>query len=245
MTHEHADHTAGSLLDRYCDGALPPEEHAAFERELARDESLRRRVELQSRIDASLQEAFADRPTAARPRSSKRPFYRSPKLLLLAAMLLITLPIGIGYVQYQRLARRPAPPPMLTMQTYYAEAVASGFEPDWACETDEEFAGTFGYRFGQPMLTHAMPEGVELSGLAYGRVLSSRTVIVYARVRGEPVLLFVDRLTKPPPTDPIPDGLHLYRRELGKVALYELSPLAEPYLLDHFYVVERNADEPE
>ncbi len=244
MIHEHADNTIGSLLERYCDGELTPEQRAAFEQALADDEALRRQVELQSRIDATLRGAFAERYAAAPAMPRKRPFYRSPRVLLVAAMLLIALPVGIACVQYVLLTRRPAPPQPVTMQAYYAEAVASGFEPGWVCETDEQFAGTFDYRFGQPMLTGALPSDVELLGLGYARVLSRRTVTVFARVRGEPVLLFVDRATAAPPTEPLAEGLRRFRRELGDVAIYEVSPHDEPRLLEHFYVVERNADEP-
>ena len=56
-----------------------------------------------------------------------------------------------------------------------------------------------------------------------------------ARVDGVPVMVFVDRTSAD--TDPKLDqgrvGLHLFRKELGSLVLYEVTPLGEPRVMDY------------
>lgn len=243
MSRDHTDPKIAQVLERYCDGELSPEHVGAFEQLLDKNAALRGQVELQRRVDAALCGLFGEeRLTDALP-LPRPPAFRLGRVIAVAAVLLIAILLGVAYLQFGDSGRSPASYPQLTMQAYYDEAIAASFEPGWVCENDEQFAGAFDDRFDQPMLAGALPDGVELLGLGYGRVLSSRTVTVYARVHGRPVLLFVDRAARPLPTEPLSDGLYRYHRELGGVAIYEVSPLSRPHLLEHFYLVERNADE--
>ena len=64
-----------------------------------------------------------------------------------------------------------------------------------------------------------------------------------ARVHGQPVIVFVDRIRAEREQQQLPPNseLHLYRREVGKLVLYELSPLDRPYVLDSFYIPDKPA----
>ena len=58
-----------------------------------------------------------------------------------------------------------------------------------------------------------------------------------ARVDGQPVVVFVDRAERDPSTLQEPtEGLHLFRRPLGGLVLYELTPLEYPALLEQFFL---------
>ena len=95
---------------------------------------------------------------------------------------------------------------------------------------------TFRKRFRQALLLGDVPADVTPIGLAYGHSLSERTVYLLARVRGDPVIAFVDDTPNDKATDlPSSGPLHLFRRDVGRLTIYELSPLDRPFLLDLFY----------
>ncbi len=128
------------------------------------------------------------------------------------------------------------PPPWRSFETVYRDEIAAGFQPRWVCETDEEFATTFGDRFGQRLLLAPLTDEIQAVGLSYAHTLTPRTIHLLARVQGQPVLVFVDQpgrggaaaMTQA-------GGLSLHRRRLGRLVLYELSPFGEPLLLGRFY----------
>ncbi len=143
------------------------------------------------------------------------------------------------------------PPPWRSFETVYRDEIAAGFQPRWVCETDEEFAATFGDRFGQKLLLAQLPDEIQAVGLSYAHTLTRRTIHLLAQVQGQPVLVFVDQpgrggeaaMTQA-------GGLSLHRRQLGRLVLFELSPFDEPLLLGGFYdpdapgrpSAERNAE---
>jgi len=85
-----------------------------------------------------------------------------------------------------------------------------------------------------------MPVGTKMEGLTYRGGLSRYTTTMLARVNGLPVMVFVDRANAD--THPtLPSGeskLHLFRKELGPLVLYELTPLDQPKLSDYLYLAE-------
>lgn len=237
MNSEYDHMPVEQLLDLYCDDMLSPEQRERFDRALADDPSLGEQVELQRRVDAVLRGAFDPRTMQTESLTLRRRTLGSQPKLAVAAMLLFAVSIGIIYSHLRSGASVPEEPlAMQTMQDYYDQAVGDGFKPGWICEDDGEFARTFAYRLGQPVLASVMPDGVKLLGLGYGRVLSSRTVTVFAQTKGKPVLVFAEPVTAPRSPAALRPGLNRYRRELGLVVLFEVSPLAEPHLLEHFFV---------
>ena len=132
-------------------------------------------------------------------------------------------------------SRLPRYNPRIPLAEIYQTRIAEGFRPTWLCEDDREFASTFLKRQGQSLLLAEMPAGSKMVGLAYCGGLSRYTTTMLARVDGVPVMVFVDRTSAD--TDPKLDqsraGLHLFRKELGSLVLYEVTPLAEPRVMDY------------
>lgn len=152
-----------------------------------------------------------------------------------AAAVVIAVLLTWGLSSWlDRPGRGYQPPPRRDMITVYRDSIASGFNPQWQCETEAEFASTFSYRLGQPLTLAAAPN-VENLGLAYANVLSPSTIYLLARVDGAEVVVFVDRADRDTvrSIDPAA-GLNLFRRELGSLVLYELTPLARPHILPLF-----------
>ncbi len=121
----------------------------------------------------------------------------------------------------------------------YNQMVATGFSPLWVCETDAEFANTFADRLGQPMLLGQLPTGAVATGLSYIHSISPDTIALLGRFEGEPVTVFVDRLSWDPEQviSRNPGELQMFRRQIGDIVLYEITPLNEPKFLNSFYLV--------
>jgi hypothetical protein len=83
-----------------------------------------------------------------------------------------------------------------------------------------------------------MPAGTMMEGLHYLGGLSRYTTAMLARVNGKPVLVFVDKSSNDThPAEPTAkSGLHLFRKELGPLVLYELTPLDHPSVMDYLYL---------
>ncbi len=244
------------LVERYLDDELEPAERAGFERRLDRSPDLRAEIDRIRAVDRALRAAMAPPPrealraiadrairaAAARPRRARRRLVALAAAasfagLILGAWLLAAAGRGLGGGGYSAL-------PWRSVETVYREETAAGFRPRWRCRTDEEFARTFEGRFGQGLLLAKLPDGVEALGLAYGHTLTSATVYLLARAHGRPVLVFVDRVER----DVRPQleagcGLHLSRRVVGRLVLYELSPLERPALLEYFHDPGRAGEE--
>lgn len=142
----------------------------------------------------------------------------------------------------ESLARYAAPPdgtypvgPHRTMAEAYRHTVEEGFTSKWVCRDDREFALVFLDQFGDMLsMNFPLPTGVEALGLKYFDAISPRTISMLARVEGEPVMVFVDRLERDHDTvRDVPPGLTLHRRELGALVLYEITPHEEPTVIFH------------
>ena len=155
--------------------------------------------------------------------------------LAVLAACLIWIFVGIRFYQsgnddeYQQLA----------LAEIYSRCVEDGFRPKWVCSDDREFAETFQTRQGLPLLLR--PESQDMMvGLSYLQGITELTTVMLARVEGEPVLVFVDKLSSDTsPADPSwSSGLNLFRKELDELVLYELTPLEESRVLSEFYIPE-------
>lgn len=239
-------------LDAYVDGVMAPQERADFERRLETDESLRREVERQQDIDDSLRRMFAPpgvqraavmlnddaapSTAATRSTSTRRSIPWLRKLAVAAS-------IGAGIVGSWLIWDVLGPQgrggygPWRDFETVYAQAVTNGMEPDWICETEQEFADSFRNRYGQAaVIPFDLPDGMEAIGLAYCNSISRRTICLYAQVNDQPVIVFADRVeTDGGQSVDSESGLNLFHRRLGRLTLYEITPLPAPVLLDLFY----------
>ncbi len=128
----------------------------------------------------------------------------------------------------------PKAPQLLTAADAYKSEVESGFEPDWVCANDQEFINTFKDRLGQGLVMKPATAQAQMLGLDYAKVLSPLTVTMLGEVDHQKVLVIIDRITqdKPDAVNAGLGGLHAFRREIGSLVLYEITPLEKPQMLD-------------
>lgn len=235
-------------LDAYLDGVLPDQQREAMAREINTNRELQAEISLQERIDACLRQSFAPPSAPAMlvsTRNLERPdegmTVRSPQRRRMMLVVVATAATIVwGMLAWQFLAKDSKTPrynPNIPLATIYETRVAEGFRPTWVCEDDRQFASTFLTRQGQGLLLSAMPEGRKMVGLTYCGGLSRYTTTMLARVEGTPVMVFVDRASADnhPAQPPGETGLHLFRKELGPLVLYELTPLDRPRVMDYLY----------
>ena len=250
--HNHNDPSSQSeQLHAYLEDRLAPEERAAFEKQLKNNKSLQAELELQEKIDASLKRSFiAPKPSidflahlgaespqpkvipASSSAAGKNKNIKLAWAAIAASISLVVLSWNLtssnNGSRYQKIA----------MQEVYEQSVESGFKPKWVCEDDHQFAKTFQERQGQALLLKPIPGG-SMVGLSYLRGLSWDTTTMLAKVNGKPVLVFIDRLERD--THPKPpsrwSGLHLFRKELSGLVLYEVTPWDAPHVMGAFYPV--------
>jgi hypothetical protein len=247
-----------SNLDAYLDGALPAKQQGAMKREIETNPELRAEVELQGRIDESLRRSFApskppaellavllaaggssaSTPPTLRNATGGVP-YRWRRWLAIAGVAVAATIVWavVGWQFFAGRGKTPNYDPNTPLETIYATSVADGFKPKWVCDEPHEFASTFKKRQGQGLLLAAMPPGIKMEGLHYLGGLSRYTTAMLARVDGKPVLVLVDKSSedKHPAEPSAKSGLHLFRKELGPLVLYELTPLDRPSVMDYLY----------
>jgi hypothetical protein len=234
-------------LQAYLDGQGSEQARAEAAREIAANPEVQKEIELQARIDDSLRRAFkvpdgpvtltlpTDAVVAIKSRLRRRRF----AIIGLATAATVAWAI-LGWQFFRNREDAPNYDPNRPFAEIYEEQVAKGFKPIWVCEDDREFASTFEKRQGQAMLLADMPEGTKMEGLTYCGGISRYTTTMLARVDGKPVMILVDRAsadTHPSPP-PAGSGLHLFRKELGSLVIYELTPLDQPAVMDYLKLAE-------
>jgi hypothetical protein len=236
-----------STLDAYLDGVLPAEQRDTMKREIEAGPELQAEVELQARIDQSLRRSFAPskppeqlllllRDSAAASPAVPKPQRRWLKIAATAIAATIVW-VAVGWQFFSGRGKVPDYDPNVPLETIYANRVAEGFHPKWVCDDPHEFASTFLTRQGQGLLLAAMPPEMKMEGLAYLGGISRYSTAMLARVDGRPVLVFVDKASNDThPAEPsAKSGLHLFRKELGPLVLYEVTPLDHPRVMDYLY----------
>ncbi len=113
----------------------------------------------------------------------------------------------------------------------YQQLVSAGFQPAVVCKTEPEFARLVREKLGSALVAVATP-GVEVLGWGYqddykGSPISPHTMMLLARVDGREVLVLLDRASRDRDLSlPEGSGLRLFRREVGPIVAYEVTPLA-------------------
>lgn len=242
------------LIDAYLDGGLGDRHRIAFTHMIERSPQLRSEVQRQVTIDAALKRLMTP-PTARRLADLARPAIDRARVRLAAgsvpstpaaparrrfatAAALVAAAGGILLIFNATIRRsRQDPyvvPARTTMPAYYHSQVDAGFSADWRCDTQEEFADAFAERLDQKLMLAELPDAAEALGFSYCNCLTPRTVSLMATVGDAPVMVFVDRVERDQPQRR-PDGLSLYRRRIGRLVLYELSPLDHPAVIQAFF----------
>lgn len=248
MSHA-TDDTREGLFDAYVDGLLSESAHKEFERRLERDADLRGELVRQRQLDERLRTLFAppdaERIVARIPTRSAsgagstawgKHFANVSKGRWLAWAAVLVVVVGGGWLLREWIE----PPPFWnryeshTLAEVYQHEIDTGLKPMWVCKDDQEFAGTFWRGVRQPLVMYEVPEHVQAIGLSYVRALSPDTTYLLARVRARPVLVFVDRVDVDTHPEIEEGELHLFRRQVDQLILYELTPLDEPHVLKLF-----------
>jgi hypothetical protein len=205
-------------------------------------------TELEQSIDAALRRLFEPPPQAGLDAIADRAFaqiraasdLRRRGVRWLAAAAAIAAAC-VGTWQIWRAVGPPSRPPAAyrqqpwrSLETVYRDTVAAGFEPRWVCADDREFALTFRSLHHQGLVLADTPPSIEAVGLSYCNSITPGTIGVLVRVDGKPVVVFVDRVERDAGQPRPPEGLNLFRRQIGRLVLYELSPLQEPSVLPWF-----------
>ncbi|MBS0197512.1 MAG: hypothetical protein JSR77_12210 [Planctomycetes bacterium] len=223
-------------LDRFLDGLMSAEETAAFESRLS--DAARREVELQHRIDSSLNRLFAYDASAKEAPPPQPLAFRSPRqsaprrygMLALAASLLL----AVMWVYWPRREFKFVP-----AEAIYADAEKRNWDPAFVCKSDQEFVAKVRERLGQGLLIPSNLASIRLDGWFYaddyvGSPISDETMTLMATVEKDHVMVFMDRSGNDRSiTLPKDSALKVFRRKVGSLVLYELTPRKEPALLDH------------
>ncbi len=238
----------GDLLDAYADGLMTGEQRETVEQALLARPQLERQLHHQRAIDDALRrrltpppadelQAVLEQAGTAAPGPAWAPWRLMARRLAVAA----ALAAGVFGAWQIWSFMQPRPPgyqemPWRSLAAIYQDEITSGFEPDWVCKDDREFSDTFFDLYRQRLLLEPLPEGVAALGLAYGNSISQRTTYLLAEAENQPIVVFIDRAERDAGQSIESDtGLHLFERRVGDLILYELSPFAEPRLLDSFY----------
>ncbi len=252
---------------RYVDGLLSGAERADFERALETDGDLRRELEVQERLDQSLRRVMpytpreirfdldaaaeaapappdlrlvpADSPVEkTRERASPMSVpWRRLRWYAAAAAVLLVAAVSVNILTRERV---PVVPP----EQVYARLVEGGFKPEFVCTTDEEFAKAVRERLGQALVARAA-DNLALIGWAYnrqyeGRLISFQTLVLMVRVDEVPVLVLMDRAREDRSVSvPKESGLRVFRRRIGDLVCYEVTPREKPGVLDLLYDPDR------
>jgi len=227
-------------IDAYLDGLLSPADIKAFEERLVHDASLREQLRVQREIDARLQGLFAYPGAPASPAvlASIRPgrIRRFAWPAAIAAAILL----AVAGVQMYTAYLRANPFKIRPVHEYYAALVDAGWKPAWVCHSDQEFADMVNFHLGSAVVVPLNAPGVELMGWSYadnarhGTPIGQQTLSLLTRVEGRNVLVLMDRDSSDRRLRvPASSGLHLHRREVNGVVLYELSPFADARVLPH------------
>lgn len=267
-----------SRFDAYLDGVLSEGERKAFAQSIRIDQEILELIDLQVRIDASLQRTFdppalprglIDRLRAAVPLNGARialpapaitstaeigeaalkgdrqqlppvvlekpSILRRPAVLAIVAVAAAIAWAVVGWQYFGLQQGQDEFDPRMPLADIYRLRVESGFQPAWLCDDDRQFYDTFLGRQGQGLLLAELPPDRHMVGLAYCGGLSHLTTAMLARVDSRPVMLFVDRLADDAPQvePPAGSGLRLFRKQLGPLVIYEVSPFDSPTMLDY------------
>jgi hypothetical protein len=189
------------------------------------NDALRRQVDAQDRIDASLRRIFAEPDVSITLPGARRPAWLRWAPLAAAAVVLLAAVLGW---RAWSVANRPD-----ILGPLYHQMVDAGFKPNEVCTTDEEFARWTRQYLRESLAPTSHPEGLEYVGWSTGRALGNISAILLAKVEGQPVIVVMERTdrVKTYPGALKDTRLHLYRKKVGDVVMYEVTPIGRETIL--------------
>lgn len=226
-------------IDAYLDGMMTDAERAAFEARLEQDAELRRVVEFQRQVDQSLVRQLPYQPPAPAPiaiSSARRVSWKRLGWIGAIAAVIVLSVITALYIA------RPSGTKFRAPDLVYRDFESKGWKPSWVCKDDREFAEMVDFYLHSAVVVPLSTPGVDLMGWSFadqwdkgrplGTPLSQQTLALLTKVDGRNVLVLMDRESSDRKLDvPKRSGLHLFRRTVNGLVLYEVSPLSEPRVL--------------
>lgn len=239
-----SDYKTDEMLERYLDGQLSAEQRSAFQMRLRQEPRLEQELLRQGEVDRVIRRAFAApakapaitlsalRPRPARPRQA--PYWINPKVSLAAAAALFAIALAGWQVWsfIEAVTDMMPAPPQVALHTAYRAAEQDGFRPLIPVSAEP-----FEPNLGQAL--NIAPPAPDIQPIGFSRCSSFSycTIMLLARVGSQNVIVFADRVEN----DTVPKlasesaDLRIFRRQVGKIVLYEATPLDSPRLLDLFY----------
>ncbi|MGH7244047.1 MAG: anti-sigma factor family protein [Phycisphaerales bacterium] len=240
-------------VDRYLDGAMSESERTAFDAQIAQSEMLRGEIALQNQLDSSLRAGFGAPPVAPvagiltreeaqafAPKRKRAGWSKEYKMFgALAALLAIAISIQ-GYLWLTGPAAVEERPSLA--EAYY-KLVNHKFRPSEECTTREKFAQWMSNRFGVALAPKEERADVQFVGWSYSGAISNYTGLLLAKVDGKPVVVAIDTVARQndwgipcrrQPNDE--QGVNFFSAEIDGIALYEITPLDHPRIVDNLAV---------
>ncbi len=179
---------------------------------------------------------------------------RSESLARLKWYVGVAAVLMLGALVFRQYVGVPSEVKYIDPESLYTRLELGGFEPEFVCKDDAEFVAAVVKRLGSGLLV-TPASGLTVLGWAYGkdyegRIIGPDTLVLMVKVSdpaegpgtpGRPpgsgphhVLVLMDRTSsdRALPTRCEKTGLRLFRREVGPLVLYEVTPLNAPSVLD-------------
>lgn len=255
--HKPMSNSHDPRIDAFLDDHMDPAERQAFLELLDQDPRLRAQVDRQKKIDESIRRlcggaaiegltarveaAIANEPVAHPTIGMTASRWRGLAVAALVGLALVSVWYSWNLVKPTPAVDVYQPQPWRSFATVYYDTLRDGFKPAWICRNEKQFETAFARQLHQPLLLATLPSGITAGGISYSNTMTPGTINVLGRVNGTPVMIFVDRVAADMgPLPPPPPDLHMFRREIDDLVLYELTPLDKAEVLPYFYRPARN-----
>ena len=127
-----------------------------------------------------------------------------------------------------------------TLAAVYNATVDAGFNPEEVCTTRDKFADWLGTKFGVSLAPREERADVTLVGWSYTTAISPYTGVLLAKSGDAPIIVALDLKVRESGRGPPDFGdlvardkkLHVHKVVINGLALYEVSPLDRPRIVD-------------
>tara|TARA_R110002096_G_scaffold173781_2_gene348063 strand:- start:233988 stop:234692 length:705 start_codon:yes stop_codon:yes gene_type:complete len=231
MTNPPKNHD--ELIFAYLDGDLDPQQLADFKAILESDPAIQSRLDALNAMNTSLIRIAQEPTSAPLVLEPKQTTKTSPRRWIsYAAILAITTALFLYMNPSQ-------PKAVFDTQNVYRQ-ITTAFEPQIVCDSPEKFVAYTQESFGKP-ITVDFQTPIQLVGWRYlgknynpGRPTKVPTtrILMAQTPEGTRILVaFVPRGLPAPKAQPGSD-LHVFKKSVQSVRVYEITPLDSPSVLD-------------